>query len=59
MRSKRPRCHHENSKEEIDEDVKRVNTVIANRRVGRSRACHVEEDAGIRSFFERRKTRYE
>src|ERR1700730_7439668 len=59
LRSKRPRCNHKNSKEEANQDVECVNAVVTSRHVGCGRACHVEEDAGIRPFLKPRKTRHE
>src|SRR5258707_11753419 len=50
FRSKRPRCNYEHSKEQVDENVKRGNGIIANRRGGGSRSRHIEKDAGVRPF---------
>lgn len=55
---KRPRRNHENGKEEIDEDVKRVSAVVSHCGVRCGRSRHIEEDAGIGPFLESRKARY-
>ena len=59
FRSKGPRCHSKNSKDERGDDVKGVNAVTTDCSARRGRACQVEEDAGIRPFLEPRKTRHE
>src|ERR1700685_4647508 len=54
--SKRPRCHTKSSKDEWGDDMKGVRSVAANRCTRCCCACQVEKDAGIRPFFEPRKT---